>query len=53
NAVDLIQLVFIDGFYFSFMTLDDDTILKDLNEEIRANTLKDFLDTFSITYALR
>lgn len=53
NGVELIQLVFVDGFYFSFMTLDDDTILKDLNDEIRALTLKDFLDTFNIAYALR
>lgn len=53
NSVELILLVFVDGFYFSFMVLNDDTILKDLNEEIRAHTLKDFLDTFNINYALR
>ena len=53
NAVELIQLVFVDGFYFSFMAFEDDAILKDLNEEIRANTLKDFLDAFNIAYALR
>ncbi len=53
NPVDLIQLVFIDGFYFIFMALEDDTILKDLNEEIRAHNLKDFLDAFNISYALR
>jgi hypothetical protein len=53
NAVDLILLFFVDGFYFSFMALDDDAILKDLIEETKLHTLRDFLDTFNINYALR